>query len=105
MCSKGSVRRSRDRLRITAQLVDAMTGAHLWADKFDGKLDDVFEFQDQITLKVASVAEPTIRWAEIERSRRERPGQRPRPMTSTCAPCRCTCRRPAMPMAKRSRCC
>ncbi|WP_439603166.1 adenylate/guanylate cyclase domain-containing protein [Devosia sp.] len=70
---EGSVRRSRDRLRITAQLVDAMTGAHLWADKFDGKLDDVFEFQDQITLKVASVAEPTIRWAEIERSRRERP--------------------------------
>ncbi|WP_055047932.1 adenylate/guanylate cyclase domain-containing protein [Devosia sp. A16] len=70
---EGSVRRSRDRLRITAQLVDAMTGAHLWADKFDGKLDDVFEFQDQITLRVASVAEPTIRWAEIERSRRERP--------------------------------
>jgi len=70
---EGSVRRARDRLRITAQLVDAMTGAHLWADKFDGKLDDVFEFQDQITLKVASVAEPTIRWAEIERSRRERP--------------------------------
>lgn len=70
---EGSVRRARDRLRITAQLVDATTGAHLWADKFDGKLDDVFEFQDQITLKVASVAEPTIRWAEIERSRRERP--------------------------------
>lgn len=70
---EGSVRKARDRLRITAQLVDATTGAHLWADKFDGKLDDVFEFQDQITLKVASVAEPTIRWAEIERSRRERP--------------------------------
>lgn len=70
---EGSVRRARDRLRITAQLVDATTGAHLWADKFDGKLDDVFEFQDRITLKVASVAEPTIRWAEIERSRRERP--------------------------------
>lgn len=70
---EGSVRRARDRLRITAQLVDAATGAHLWADKFDGKLDDVFEFQDQITGKVASLVEPTIRWAEIERSRRERP--------------------------------
>ena len=70
---EGSVRRARDRLRITAQLVDAATGAHLWAEKFDGKLDDVFEFQDQITGKVASVVEPTIRWAEIERSRRERP--------------------------------
>lgn len=70
---EGSVRRAKDRLRITAQLVDATTGAHLWAEKFDGKLDDVFEFQDLITGKVASVAEPTIRWAEIERSRRERP--------------------------------
>lgn len=70
---EGSVRRAKDRLRITAQLVDAATGAHLWAEKFDGKLDDVFEFQDQITSKVASLVEPTIRWAEIERSRRERP--------------------------------
>jgi len=70
---EGSVRRARDRLRITAQLVDATTGAHLWAEKFDGMLDDVFEFQDKITGKVASLVEPTIRWAEIERSRRERP--------------------------------
>lgn len=70
---EGSVRRARDRLRITAQLIDASSGAHLWADRFDGTLEDVFEFQDQITSKVASVAEPTIRWAEIERSRRERP--------------------------------
>ncbi len=70
---EGSVRRARDRLRITAQLIDASTGAHLWADKFDGTLEDVFEFQDRITGTVASIVEPTIRWAEIERSRRERP--------------------------------
>lgn len=70
---EGSVRRAQNRLRITAQLVDAATGAHLWADKFDGTLEDVFEFQDRITGKVASLVEPTIRWAEIERSRRERP--------------------------------
>jgi TolB-like protein len=70
---EGSVRRAGARLRITAQLVDAATGAHLWADRFDGTLEDVFDFQDRITGKVASLVEPTIRWAEIERSRRERP--------------------------------
>lgn len=70
---EGSVRRAGTRLRITAQLIDAATGAHLWADKFDGTLEDVFDFQDRITGTVASLVEPTIRWAEIERSRRERP--------------------------------
>ena len=70
---EGSVRKSGQRLRITAQLIDAATGAHLWADKFDGTLEDVFDFQDRITATVASIVEPTIRWAEIERSRRERP--------------------------------
>lgn len=70
---EGSVRRAGNRLRITAQLVDAATGAHLWAERFDGSLEDVFEFQDRITGKVASLVEPTIRWAEIDRSRRERP--------------------------------
>lgn len=70
---EGSVRRSGGRLRINAQLIDATTGAHLWADKFDGSVEDVFDFQDRITATVASIVEPTIRWAEIERSRRERP--------------------------------
>ena len=70
---EGSVRKAGNRLRITAQLIDATTGAHLWADKFDGSLDDVFDFQDRITATVASIVEPAIRWAEIERSRRDRP--------------------------------
>jgi adenylate cyclase len=70
---EGSVRRAGTRLRITAQLIDATTGNHLWADRFDGALEDVFDFQDRITATVASLVEPTIRWAEIERSRRERP--------------------------------
>jgi len=70
---EGSVRKAGNRLRITAQLIDAATGAHLWADKFDGSLEDVFDFQDRITATVASIVEPAIRWAEIERSRRERP--------------------------------
>jgi tetratricopeptide (TPR) repeat protein len=72
---EGSVRRSGNRLRITAQLVDGVTGAHLWARNFDGALEDVFDFQDRITESVATLVEPRIQAAEIERSRRDRPGR------------------------------
>ena len=61
-------------LRITAQLVDGGTGAHLWAEHFDGSVADVFAFQDRITADVAMIVGPQIQVAEIERSRRERPG-------------------------------
>jgi adenylate cyclase len=71
---EGSVRRSGGRLRITAQLVDGTSGMHLWADRFDGPVEDVFDVQDRITESVATIVEPQIREAEIERSRRERPG-------------------------------
>jgi TolB-like protein len=71
---EGSVRRGGERLRITAQLIDAVSGNHIWADKFDGKLADVFDVQDRITAVVATIVEPRIREAEIEASRRERPG-------------------------------
>jgi len=71
---EGSVRRAGERLRINAQLVDGTTGAHLWADHFDGEVGDVFDFQDRITERVATLVEPAIETAEIERSRRERPG-------------------------------
>ena len=71
---EGSVRRSGERLRITAQLIDGMSGAHLWADRFDGAVADVFDVQDRITESVATIVEPQILQAEIERSRRERPG-------------------------------
>jgi adenylate cyclase len=70
---EGSVRRSGNRLRITAQLVDGTTGAHLWARNFDGVIEDIFDMQDRITESVALVVEPQIRQAEIERSRRKRP--------------------------------
>ena len=70
---EGSVRRAGDRLRVTAQLVDAETGAHLWAEKFDGATEDIFAFQDAITESVVGLVEPTIRKAEIERARRKRP--------------------------------
>jgi adenylate cyclase len=57
---EGSVRKSANRVRITAQLIDAGTGAHLWADHFDGLLEDVFELQDKVASSVAGVIEPAL---------------------------------------------
>ncbi len=70
---EGAVRKAGSRLRITAQLLEAETGAHLWADRYDGNVEDVFDLQDQITEKVVGVVEPSIRQSEIEHSRRKRP--------------------------------
>ena len=70
---EGSIRRAGNRLRISAQLVEGVTGGHLWAQKFDGAQDDLFAFQDSIADNVVSFVEPNIQQAEIERSRRERP--------------------------------
>ena len=70
---EGSVRKAGERVRITAQLLEAETGAHLWADRYEGKLEDVFDLQDQITEKVVGVVEPSVRQSEVERSRRKRP--------------------------------
>jgi len=70
---KGSVRKGGNRVRITAQLIDATNGAHLWADRFDGELENVFELQDAVSISVAGVIEPTLRHSEIERARRKRP--------------------------------
>lgn len=71
---EGSVRLAGDRLRVTAQLIDAHSGGHLWADKYDGLATEIFDVQDRITESVVAIVEPQIRWAEIDRSRRERPG-------------------------------
>ena len=64
---EGSVRRSGERIRFTAQLVDATSGAHIWADRFDGGTSDVFELQDRIAESVVAVIEPNVQLAEIER--------------------------------------
>jgi pentatricopeptide repeat protein len=64
---EGAVRKSRGRLRISAQLIDAATGAHLWADRFDGLLKDIFELQDEVAVSVAGVIEPTLEVAETGR--------------------------------------
>jgi adenylate cyclase len=66
---EGSVRKAGGRVRITGQLVEAATSAHLWADKFDGALEDVFDLQDQVTQKVIGAIAPTIERAEMERTR------------------------------------
>jgi adenylate cyclase len=65
---EGSARKAGNRVRITAQLLDATTGAHLWADRFDGALEDVFELQDNVASSVAGVIEPTLQTAEYRRS-------------------------------------
>ena len=65
---EGSVRKAGGRVRITAQLIDALTGTHLWADRFDGSLEDVFELQDRVAISVAGVIEPTLQAAEFRRS-------------------------------------
>jgi class 3 adenylate cyclase/tetratricopeptide (TPR) repeat protein len=65
---EGSVRKAGTRVRITGQLIDALTGTQLWADRFDGSLEDVFELQDQVAVSVAGVIEPALRAAEIRRS-------------------------------------
>ncbi|HEY1431437.1 MAG TPA: winged helix-turn-helix domain-containing protein, partial [Stellaceae bacterium] len=62
---EGAVRKAAGRMRISAQLIDAATGAHLWADRFDGLLEDIFELQDQVAVSVAGVIEPTVEAAEI----------------------------------------
>ena len=67
---EGSVRKGGGRMRITAQLVEAKTGTRLWADRFDGPLENVFDLQDQVALSVAGVIEPTLEAAEIRRSGR-----------------------------------
>ena len=65
---EGSVRRAGGRVRITAQLIDATSGAHLWADRFDGSLEDVFDLQDKVASSVAGVIEPALQAAETARS-------------------------------------
>jgi TolB-like protein/Tfp pilus assembly protein PilF len=68
---EGSVRKAGTRMRITGQLIEASTGAHLWADRFDGALVDVFELQDQVTSSVVAAIAPKLEQAEIERSKRK----------------------------------
>ena len=68
---EGSVRKAGNKVRITGQLIEAATGAHLWADRFDGALDDIFELQDKVTSSVVAAIAPRLEQAEIDRSERK----------------------------------
>jgi TolB-like protein len=70
---EGSIRKAGERARIAARLVEAETGVHLWAERYDRKLDDIFAVQDEITLAVVGAIEPSLRDAEIARVKRKRP--------------------------------
>ncbi len=90
---EGSVRKAGGRVRITAQLIEAATGAHLWADRFDGSLEDVFDLQDKVASSVAGVIEPALQAAETARSTRPPDERSHRLRASICAPMRCSSRR------------
>src|SRR5499426_1130731 len=68
---EGSVRKAASRVRITGQLIDATTGVHLWADRFEGTLDDIFELQDQVATSVVGAIAPQLERAEIKRALRK----------------------------------
>ena len=70
---EGSIQRAGGRVRITVQLIETVGGAHVWAERYDGDIDDIFDLQDRITEQIAGALQPSIRIAEIERSRRKRP--------------------------------
>jgi TolB-like protein len=70
---QGSVRRSGSHVRLTGQLIETETAAHVWADRYDGTLGDIFALQDEMTMSVIGAVEPTLRKVEVERARRKRP--------------------------------
>jgi TolB-like protein/Flp pilus assembly protein TadD len=70
---EGSLRKVSNRVRVTAQLIEAETGGHVWADRYDRTLDDIFAIQDELTMSVVAAIEPSLRQAEIERVKRKRP--------------------------------
>jgi adenylate cyclase len=70
---EGSLRKAGNRVRVTAQLIEVGTGAHVWAERYDRPIGDIFDLQDELTLNVIGAIEPSLRQAEIERAKRKRP--------------------------------
>jgi TolB-like protein/class 3 adenylate cyclase len=91
---EGSVRKAGNQVRVTAQLIDSANAGHVWAQRYDRALDDIFAVQDELTMSVIGAIEPTLRKAEIERARRKRPDSlgaydlylRALPLATTCMP-------------------
>jgi adenylate cyclase len=98
---EGSVRKAGQRVRITGQLIDAATGNHIWADRFDGALDDIFDLQDRVASSVVGAIEPRLRLSEIERASRK-PTERLDPTTSICARWRNSIATPNRALTRRS---
>jgi adenylate cyclase len=71
---EGSIRRAANRIRVTAQLIDSLTGSHIWAEKYDRVLEDVFEVQEEVTRAIVTAIAPQIQLTELEKARRRRPG-------------------------------
>ena len=70
---EGSIRRAGNRIRVTAQLIDALTGNHIWAEKYDRVLEDIFAVQEEVTRAIVAAIAPHIETSEMERSRGARP--------------------------------
>jgi TolB-like protein len=91
---EGSVRKAGNQVRVTAQLIDSANAAHVWAQRYDRALDDIFAVQDELTMSVIGAIEPTLRKVEIERARRKRPDSldaydlylQALPLATTCMP-------------------
>jgi adenylate cyclase len=84
---EGSVRKARDRVRITVQLIDATAGNHFWSNRYDGGSEDIFDLQDRITESVVGAIQPSILLAEIERTKANSRKVLTR-MTTSCGHCR-----------------
>ena len=71
MCLRAAFARPGARVRITGQLIDCENGVHLWADRFDGSIEDIFELQDRVSTSIVGAISPTLDQAEIDRARRK----------------------------------
>jgi hypothetical protein len=98
------VRKAGDRVRITAQLVETETGAHVWADRYDGVVEKIFDLQDEIKTSVVGAIEPQLRKAELSRAKRQRPRD-PTAYDCCCAEWRGTTPNPARKMTQRCASC
>jgi TolB-like protein len=96
---EGSVRKGGNRVRITGQLIDTTSGAHIWADRFEGALDEIFELQDLVASNVAGAIEPKLRQSEIERAGRK-PTESLDAGTSISAPSHCVTNTPRRAFAR-----
>ena len=106
---EGSLRKAGDRVRVTCQLIETASGTHVWAERYDRPLGDIFALQDEITLSVVGAIEPSLRQAEIERAKRKRPENLDaydlylRALPQRRSPCLVTARRRSNGFTSRSR--